>query len=122
MPKVSKKTAKLKRETTPARRAYVQSVWLCQLCGKRQATDCHEIARGAHREAALKYRAAWLAVCRTPCHDDLDDYEKWPISKQCAAKLVADPEHFDLKVINQLRGRAETALTLADVAQWLEVK
>lgn len=118
---VSKKTAKLKRETDPERANYVKAHWLCQCCCKRPSVECHELVRGANREKALKERATWLAVCRT-CHEDvLSDASKAPLAKQMAWKLVADPAWFSLEVVNQLRGRAPDAISLSDVARFLSV-
>jgi hypothetical protein len=91
---------------------------LCQLCGLTQATAVHEICSGPARKGALKHRETWLALCST-CHHRMHDYSDFPIERQCALKLLADPEWFDLAMICFLRGRAETAIVLADVAPWL---
>lgn len=119
--RVSKKRAALNREAKPLRDDFRQMFTMCQCCCKRVASDVHEICRGSHREAALKERAAWLCLCRV-CHDELDDYSQWPITRQLALKLVGDPEFFDLATVNTLRGRDENAITLAEVAKWLAVK
>jgi 5-methylcytosine-specific restriction endonuclease McrA len=93
----------------------------CQLCGKRQSDHVHEIASGPARKEALKHRAAWLALCES-CHRRMHDHSDFPIERQCALKLLVDPEYFNLEVICRLRGRAPTAITLADVAPFLELK
>ena len=81
----------------------------------------HEIARGSHREAAFVDPATWLVLCRN-CHEKLGDYRLWPIARQLALKLVADPQRFDLAKINSIRGRSEGAIDMADIASYLEVK
>jgi hypothetical protein len=111
---------KLMDETTPARRKYMASNWSCQVCVSRRASDCHEITRGAYREKALRHRAAWLAVCRE-CHEELGDYRAWPITRQLAVKLLADPWHFDLAVVNEIRSDREP-IELAEVTKWLRLK
>ena len=93
----------------------------CQLCHWLKATDCHEIARGPARKAALECRSTWLALCR-PCHEKLGDYSEWPVERQLALKLVVDPEHFDLVKVNRIRGRADGAITLADIVPHLKVR
>ena len=109
------------RRTAPQRHGYKAEFLTCQCCAKKLSTDIHEIARGAHRERAMKHAAAWLALCRK-CHDAMGDYSRWPITRQLALKLVVDAGRFDLAVINQIRGRDQDAITLADVARHLEVK
>lgn len=90
-------------------------------CNRRLATDLHEIARGIHREEATKHPEAWLLLCLW-CHEEMGDYSRWPLARQLALKLVADPTRFDLAKINEIRGRAEGAIDLADVGKYLELK
>ncbi len=117
----SPKKRKHLRTTAPRRRSYKAEFLMCQCCIKRKAEDVHEIARGIHKEESEKHPATWLCLCRK-CHDEMDDYSVWPIARQLALKLVADPSRFSLSKINEIRGRALDAITLADVAQYLEVK
>lgn len=117
----SPKRAKQDRQTTPARKAYKAEFLMCHRCCKRPATDTHEIARGTHKAAAMKEPCTWLALCRTD-HDEMGDYSIWPVARQLALKLVADPNRFDLKKFNKLRGRNERAITLDEVTQYLELK
>lgn len=58
-------------------------------------------------------------MCRE-CHEALDDYRVWPITRQLAVKLIMDPENFDLGAINAIRSDREQ-LTLADVTKWLKL-
>jgi len=108
---ISQRTAKLKRDTTPARRAYVAEIAVC-VCGD-PASDCHEIAAGASREKALRNRFAWLALCRA-CH------ERWQgafMPAQYAAKAMQDSAHYDRVGLNILRGKQAEAITEAEVIQ-----
>lgn len=63
-------------------------------------------------------RSAWLALCHQ-CHDLLGDYSKWPISRQIAAKMIADPEYCNPQRINSLKGTDACAIDWKDVARWL---
>lgn len=51
----------------------------------------------------------------------MDDYSKWPVSRQLALKMLADPNNFDRVLINQIRGRDENAIDLPDVVKWLRM-
>lgn len=118
---MSAKKRQERAETDGPRREYREMFVMCQICCRRKATETHEIARGAHRSEGIRARCAWLCVCRR-CHDDeVGDYSRWPVTRQLAAKLVRDTEFFDLDIINKIRGRDADAITLADVAKWLEV-
>lgn len=117
----SPKRRRLESATSKWRSEYKAEFTTCQRCVKKLATDLHEICRGAHREQALQYPELWLCLCQD-CHEELGDYSKWPLARQLALKLVSDPGRVSLEVFNEVRGRAESAMTLADVAVWLEVK
>jgi len=109
---ISKRASKLKRETTPARRAYVAEIRFC-VCGQ-PATDCHEIAAGASREKALRNRFAWLALCRS-CHERIQGSD---IATQLVYKAQQDSaEFFDIEGLNFIMGKASTAVTAYDVAR-----
>jgi len=118
---VSKKRRKLNREAKPTRDQLRKDFKLCMKCGKRKATDIHEIPRGCNRENALKYREALLYLDRD-CHEELGDYALWPPSRQYALKLVADPEHYDRELLNALRGKDTDAISASDVARHLTLK
>ena len=98
----------MNKATKDARLNYKLDADRCQVCSTCMATDVHEIASGAARQAAVSERCAWLAVCRV-CHHNLHDYTAWPLEKTLALKLLKDPNWFDLAKINELRGRAPTA-------------
>lgn len=117
----TKDRAKYDREAAPARRSYVQEVGYCEvhwILDRVFINDnlcCHEIARGVHRKAALKHRFAQLVACDECNMGRLNDYSKCPIVRQLAIKLLSDSDWFDLAAFNKLRGRAEGAITLAEV-------
>lgn len=78
--------------------------------------ECHHIARGNHRAKALDEPAAWFQACQGldgGCHSDVID--GCPVVVQLAAKLIGDPEHYDRERVNQLRSRAKSAITSAEV-------
>lgn len=107
---VSNRTAKLKRQTNPARRAYVAEIGFC-LCGQ-PAVDPHEIAAGSSREKALHNRFAWLALCRK-CHERIQGS---PIAEQLVYKALQDSEEFyDREGLNFLMGKAANAVSEVDV-------
>lgn len=88
----------------------------CMVCG-RKASEIHEIACGPSRQKALEEPAAWLWLC-AECHrgkNGVHNYAVWPISRQLAIKRRADPEHYDRVRVNRLRGRADEAITEAEV-------
>jgi len=87
----------------------------CMLCGG-QTSDVHEIARGVHRHESVKWRAAWLSLCRF-CHGKMD---RWTIPQQLALKALRDPESYDREKVNELRGRALNAVTENEV--WRELQ
>ena len=118
MRRLSKKRAKRDRENIPFLKAYRGLFLQCQNGCGRIAVEIHEIAAGSHREKSRRSRACILNLCNT-CHLRLQglayDY-------QLAVKLLADPEGFNLEEFCSVIGRADTAVTLADVAQHLELR
>jgi hypothetical protein len=91
----------------------------CWFCGDK-SDAVHEVTRGSGiRNLAFSRRETWCSTCwRCNCHE-LTNYAEWPIARQLAWKLVHDPKHFNLAVINEIRGRAQTDIQLAEVAKWL---
>ena len=87
----------------------------CFACGRKPwgvlgGLQTHEIARGPHRQKALKEPAAWLRLCAR-CHERLPA----DIAYQLRLKRDNDPEHYDRIAVNWLRGREGDAVTEADV-------
>ncbi len=122
MKRATPKTARMRRQSRDARAQYVAEHWTCQCCHKRRATECHEIVTRAANAESILYRCCYLAVCEACHRSEVSDYSRWPVTRQLAAKLLGDGDNFDLKVVNQLRGRDDNAITLADVAKWLAMK
>lgn len=91
----------------------------CWFCGQ-PSTEVHEIANGnGIRNLAFANRAAWAATCNNCNFNELTDKWKWPIERQLAVKLVNDPMYFDLLAICEMRGRAPTAIEIADLVPHL---
>jgi hypothetical protein len=120
--RISAKRRKQMARTKSQRDSFRAEFRICMLCSKRKATDVHEIVTRAKSDLAVENRCTWLCLCRT-CHDrEVADYGRYPVSRQLALKLVADPEAFDLAKVNELRGNDPNEFTLADVVRWLDMK
>jgi hypothetical protein len=121
---VSKKRAKVNRQAKPVRDAYLAAHPICEVCCRRRSTERHEITCGPAREASLDKIDVLLAVCGgiDGCHDELDDYSVWPVTRQLALKAIRSERPLDLPLVNRLRGRDENAITWGDVAQHLTLK
>ena len=117
MRRVSKKRAALRREAAPLELEFLQQYPWCWYCGQRSEGIDH-ICRGAHRGQSLLERCTWVASCNA-CNTG--EPGAWPVEKKLAYKLQMDPEHFSIEKVNQIRGRADTSITLAHVAGYLEV-
>ncbi len=104
----------------PFRDKYLASKLFCEVCIRRSPVEVHEITRGAAREESLDKPEVVLAVCRH-CHRLLDDYAKWPVTRQLAVKFLRSPRLLNLQLVNDLRGRDENAITLDDVVVHLEL-
>ena len=113
MKRVGSKWQKIKRRMKAERDAFVES-HLCMVCEMRTAAQCHEMARGAHREKAYQDRIAWLAVC-LQCHDDIDDTGKWTVAAQLVLKQIGDIEFYNRIGINVMRSTDPEAVTDDDV-------
>ena len=97
--------------------------WVCELSFKRSTTgsQTHEIARGPFKQAAMLEPAAWIQVCQY--HHSQMGPPEWPIVKQLALKKLKNPEHYDRRKVNLLRGRQPEAITEAEVdAELLKLK
>ncbi len=134
MRRVSKERSKLMREVAAWRGCFIIDMRQCQICGKKlvwresdpitsvRSLSVHEIAKGPCRSEAMKHRECCLVACDICNCGPLCDYKIWPIERQLAVKLLTDPEYFDLELFNKVRGRAPTAITLADVVPYLQLK
>lgn len=110
----SQKRQQLNEEVNPLRDEYRSMFPQCQWC-QAMATDLHEISRGPARGSSLAIRAALLHLCRE-CHKCMD----WlPVVAQLAIKRLADPQGYDRRRVNVLRGRAENSVTEQEVDRWV---
>lgn len=107
------------RAADKAAKALLLTIPRCELCRKRVATDCHEIARGIHRMRARGQRIASLGVCRE-CHDKLSSRAEWPEARQLAALRRSRPDQYDLAAYNALVGRGPCRITEEEVSVWKE--
>lgn len=85
MKKVSARKRKELRETDELRHAYIEAGGLCERCLIAQATQCHEITAGAHRQRAVYEMNAQLYLCET-CHQIL---QGTPYAFQIAVTIKA---------------------------------
>ena len=116
----SKKRAKQDRDAESVRDEYRRLYPWCQRADCDElGTDVHEIARGPARHKALQERCCLLHLCRAH-HDELGDYSQWPISRQLALKKWADPEFYNRRLVNEIRGREPEAITEEEVMYWLQ--
>lgn len=103
------------RRAGPGRQAFVKAAVTCMCCIYSPADQCHEMARGIHRDKALEDRRSWLAVCWSCNCFELTDAKKWSLPKQLALKWIYDREYFDLEGFNVLRGRQPGAISMCEV-------
>lgn len=115
----SKKRAKKRRIVTYRRQMFLAEFRDCWFCGSGTNLCVHEIACGSHRDKALGERLAWAVACfECNCHQ-LTDYSMWPLERQLAIKKLRDPRFYNRVEFNRLRGRADNAITQAEVTAWV---
>jgi len=83
----------------------------CWFCGGRWPLEIHHIARGCHRAAGRMIEANLIRICSN-CHDTV---ASMGIAAQLALKKICDPKNYDRVAVNRLRGRADEAVTEAEV-------
>lgn len=99
--KRSKKMAATYREWGPARKAFLEEMQYCCVCGQ-DAKCVDEICRGAYRMTAFVKREAWLPacnICNTGC---LTDNALYPREHKLALKALCDPLHYSIEVIRDI--------------------
>jgi hypothetical protein len=97
------------------RAAFVDEFGYCWFCGATYELCCHEIAKGADREAALPKRFCWAVACNACNEGPLNDYSVWPLVRQLAVKWREDWKWFYLVAFNLLRRRSSMAITFTEV-------
>ena len=85
----------------------------CYICQRRdKPLECHEIARGNHKQRAMLVPATWISTCRDCHRDHLDGMS---IAKQLAYKAIHDPEWYDRQAVNVCRCQQPEAVTEFEV-------
>lgn len=105
MKRRSSKNQALYNKYGPARNDFLLISWRCAVCGVTSSAaplSVHEICNGPNRMRAFVRRESWLATCWDCNSNILTDKLVWPIARQCAIKLLVDPEYFSLDVINEI--------------------
>ncbi len=95
----------------------------CAMCGGGVA-GVHHIIAGPNRARALLIRAVWLPLCWICNSDKAEDKATWPVPRQLALKLKADPMYFDLDEVNKLLAPKDhpnppKAVAPEDVLPWI---
>ena len=93
-----KKRAKLMREISPEREAFLIEFPRCWRCGSSWEMTVHEILRGTSRGAALPERCCWFAACWNCNGGQLNDLDIWPPARQMALKWIFDRESVESRV------------------------
>jgi len=115
---MSRKTVHVPKPEPPHRKAWREAQKHCWLCGTLAINtwppkiECHEIARGVHREEAVEESCCWIATCQR-CHEA--HLDSMPIARQLALKKINDPENYDRVGVNRMRNRADEAVTEGEV-------
>lgn len=114
---VSKKRAKENREHDQIRNNFMRTNKLCD-CGCQQpSSEAHHICGGSFGRAASLYDTdVWLAAA-SECHaESFGDKAMCSVAHQVAMKWAAI-----LRKVNKYRGRAETAITIREVLEHLDM-
>lgn len=120
MRRQSKKTRAVYLEWGPVRQAFLDEHPRCALPDCPRASQAvHEITSGSARMAGFVERATWLGVCYICNCERLTDAVKWPKARQLAAKMLQDPEGFDLEKFHAAYGRPMTAVPADEVLEYL---
>src|SRR5688500_17522972 len=118
MRRVSTKRRALLQEVNPIRDDYRAMFPLCQWCranGYIVRSKLHEFSSCAARSASLGVRAALLQLC-ADSHRLMDWLQ---VDAQPAIKRLVDPDGYDRRAVNVLRGRAPEAITEREVDRWV---
>lgn len=120
MKRSNPKRAKADRRAAKPRAAFRDEFPWCWFCEEAAATDVHEMASGVgNRAKAVQERFTWAAACNDcNCHR-LTDKSEWPLARQLAVKWINDRASFDRVAFNRLRGRADNAISWAEVIYWI---
>lgn len=109
----SSKRRKQEREAVPVFDEFLATFPVCWLCRSNPTSEVHHLCSGAFKAKTFGDRRGFFAPCRK-CHELL---QSGKVSLRVALywKKVFDPEYFDLRWINTMRGRAPDAITLEEL-------
>lgn len=114
------KRAKADRRVAKPRAAFRDEFPWCWYCEDAPATDVHEMASGVgNRSKAVQERFTWGSSCNDCNCNRLTDKREWPLERQLAVKWINDREFFERVAFNRLRGRADNAITMAEIIPWI---
>jgi hypothetical protein len=111
----TKERAKERRRVRQERIDFLAEFTWCWFCENAPAECVHEMACGSHRAQAVLVRFTWGAACVDCNEHQLTDYSVWPLAAQLASKWINDRVHYDRVAFNRLRGRADNAISQAEV-------
>lgn len=97
--RISAKKRKEIAETGGVRKAFLEEMCVCCLCGEKP-TDVHETWGGSVRTITVRDRRFWLPVCRKH-HDKL---QGMPKVTQMVLKAIVDPTHYDRDCLKEIKG------------------
>lgn len=101
MRKRSKKMSATYRTWGPQRKAFLEEMQYCCVCGQN-ATCVDEICRGPYRMTAFVKREAWLPTCGICNCGVLTDNKLYPRERKLALKALCDPLHYNVEVIRDI--------------------
>lgn len=101
MKRESSKHRQRRLEAAQWRAEFLKMVGRCDVCGRRQACDVDEIARGPDRQKALDKEFAVLAVCRL-CHGLCQD---WSRARRLALLYLRRSDCYDLDAYHKIVAR-----------------
>ena len=84
----------------------------CWVCGARNNLVIHEMAKRSQAPNKWGERCNYFLACNTCNCDVLEDPT---LAHQLAIKALRDPDHYDRRRVNELRGRAPDAIDAEDV-------
>ena len=112
----TKKRQKADRMVAYERVLFLAEFPWCWFCENARSECVHEMACGSgNRVIAVQVRLAWASSCCDCNQFKVTDYAIWPLVRQLAAKWINDRKSFDRVAFNRLRGRADNAITMAEI-------
>lgn len=116
--RVGKDRAKENRRNDQIHENFMRNNQECA-CGEccDPTSERHHICRGSGPRAASRFDTDTQLAVASWCHDEkFGDAEAYPVERQVALKFASI-----LRKVNKYRGRAEKAITMKDVLQYLDL-